>query len=89
MGKIYNVLAHKIAKEIYEEIDRIKEVYVLLLSRIGTPIYTPQMASVQVLLRRGRRIHEIAKTAEDIMKKELANINKFCTELSMEKYPVC
>ncbi|MDA8338059.1 MAG: methionine adenosyltransferase, partial [Nitrospiraceae bacterium] len=33
VGKIYNVLAHKIAKEIYEKIEGIKEVYVLLLSR--------------------------------------------------------
>ncbi len=89
VGKIYNVLAHKIAKEIYEELDGIKEVYVLLLSRIGTPIDRPQMASVQVLLQRGRRINEISKTAEDILKKDLAHINNFCRELSMGKYPVC
>ncbi|MDI6889707.1 MAG: methionine adenosyltransferase [Thermodesulfovibrionales bacterium] len=89
VGKIYNVLAHKIAMEIYKEIEGIKEVYVLLLNRIGTPIDRPQMATAQVLLQRGRRIGEIAKTAEDIFEREFADIYKFCMELSMGKYPVC
>lgn len=89
VGKIYNVLSHKIAREIYENIDGIKEVYVLLLSRIGTPIDMPQMATAQVLLERGRKIAEIAKTAKEIFEKEFSQINKFCMELSRGKYPIC
>lgn len=89
VGKIYNFLSHKIAREIYEKIDGIKEVYVLLLSRIGTPIDTPQMATAQVLLERGRKINEIAKKAEEIFEKEFSAINKFCMELARGKYPVC
>lgn len=89
VGKIYNVLAHKIAKEIYEKVEGIKEVYVLLLSRIGTPIDEPQVATAQVLLERGRKIGEIAKTAEEIFEREFSEINKFCMDLSRGKYPVC
>jgi S-adenosylmethionine synthetase len=89
VGKIYNVFAHKIAKEIYEKIEGIKEVYVLLLSRIGTPIDQPQMATAQVLLERGRKINEIAKRAEEIFEEEFSKINKFCMELSRGKYPIC
>lgn len=89
VGKIYNVLAHKIAKEIYEKIEGIKEIYVLLLSRIGTPIDRPQMATAQVLLERGRKINEISKKTEVIFEREFSNINKFCMELSRGKYPVC
>jgi len=89
VGKIYNVLSHKIAKEIYEKIEGIKEVYVILLSRIGTPINSPQMATAQVLLERGRRISEIAKTAEEVFVKELSRIEKFCMELSKGIYPIC
>lgn len=89
VGKIYNVLSHKIAREIYEKIDGVKEVYVLLLSRIGTPIDMPQMATAQVLLERGRKIAEIAKTAKEIFEKEFSQINKFCMELSRGKYPIC
>jgi len=89
VGKIYNVLSHKIAKEIYEKIDGIKEVYVLLLSRIGTPVNTPQIATAQVLLERGRKITDIAKKTEEIFEKEFSSINKFCMELARGKYPIC
>lgn len=89
VGKIYNVLAHKIAKEIYEKTEGIKEVYVLLLSRIGSPIDRPLMANVQILLQRGRKIGEISKTAEDIFEKEFSRINQFCKELSLGKYRIC
>ena len=89
VGKIYNVLTHKIAKEIYENIEGIKEVYVLLLSRIGTPIDSPLMANAQVLLHRGRKINEIKGKIEDIFYREFSKINKFCTDLSLGKYPIC
>ncbi len=89
VGKIYNVLAHKIAQEIYEATEGIKEVYVLLLSRIGTPINEPQMATAQILLKRGKRIEDVKKVAEDILKRGLDNIGKFCIELAKGRHPVC
>jgi S-adenosylmethionine synthetase len=89
VGKIYNVLSHKIAREIYETIDGIKEVYVLLLNRIGTPIDQPQMATAQLLLERGRKIDEIARTVEEIFAREFAAINGFCLALARGEYPVC
>jgi len=89
VGKIYNVLAHKIAKEIYDGIEGIKEVYVLLLSRIGSPVDMPQMANAQVLLERGRKIADISEKVEAIFAKELSGINKFCADLSRGKYQVC
>jgi len=89
VGKIYNVLSHRIAKKLYENIDGTREVYVLLLSRIGTPINEPQVATAQVLLERGKRIGSIARKAEMIVARELAAINGFCRELSRGKYPIC
>ncbi len=89
VGKIYNVLAHRIAKKLYENIDGAREVYVLMLSRIGTPINEPQVATAQVLLEGKRRVSDIAKKAEGIVARELASINRFCTELSKGKYPIC
>jgi S-adenosylmethionine synthetase len=89
VGKIYNVLAHKLAMKIYKEIEGIKEVYVLLLSRIGTPINKPQIATAQILLQKGRKIEEIKKVAEDIFKREFTEINSLCRELSRGKYNIC
>ncbi len=89
VGKIYNVLAHKIAKNLYETIEGIREVYVLLLSRIGTPINRPQVATAQVLLERGKKVSEIAGPAAEIFEREFADISRFCTALSKGKYPIC
>lgn len=89
VGKIYNILAHKIAREIYETIEGVQEVYVLLLSRIGTRIDQPQMAVAQILPKKGRRIREVAKPAEEILAKGLTGIGEFCMELSRGKYPIC
>ncbi len=89
VGKIYNVLAHKIARDIYEQIGGIREVYVLLLSRIGMPVNRPQVATAQILLERGRKIHEITRAAEDIFEQEFSTLNKFCRDLSRGRFPVC
>jgi S-adenosylmethionine synthetase len=89
VGKIYNVLAHRIAKSLYENIEGIREVYVLLLSRIGTPINRPQVATAQVLLERGIKTGDIIKPAEKIFEREFASIGRFCIALSKGKYPVC
>ncbi len=89
VGKIYNVLAHKIAKDLYENIEGIREVYVLLLSRIGTPIDQPQVATAQVLLERGRTVREITGRAEAIFTREFSAMDRFCRELSRGKYPIC
>ncbi len=89
VGKIYSVLAHKIAKDVYENIEGVREVYVLLLSRIGTPIDRPQVATAQVLLEGRRKVREIMRPVEKIFDFEFSNINRFCLELSKGKYPIC
>lgn len=89
VGKIYNILSHRIAKRLYEEIEGAKEVYVLLVSRIGTPIDRPQMANAQILLEKGTGLEDVKDRAEEIIKKELEGIGRFCLDLARGKYPVC
>jgi len=47
VGKIYNVLAQKAAAEI-AELDGVKEAYVTLVSKIGSPISQPLLRGVQI-----------------------------------------
>ncbi len=89
VGKIYNVLAHQLAREICEEIEGIREASVLLLSRIGTPIDQPRMAAAQLLLERGRQLGEVSGRAEEIIARGLAGIGAFCRKLAEGIYPVC
>ncbi len=89
VGKIYTILAHRLAREICEEIEGVREAHVLLLSRIGTPIDRPAMAAVQLLPERGRRVADVARRAEDIVGRGLATIGDFCLELAEGRHPVC
>jgi len=89
VGKIYNVLAHETAEKIYRNVEGIEEVYVLLLSRIGSPVSLPQMASAQVLLKKGLKLKDISKEISSIIEKELSHISAFCNKLSEGRFPVC
>src|SRR3989304_10214775 len=48
VGKIYTILAHKIANDIYQKTKGIKEVYVWMCSQIGAPIDQPKIISAQL-----------------------------------------
>lgn len=89
VGKIYNILTHKMAHTIYESVDGIKEVYVWLASQIGTPINMPVIASAQVLLEPKATFSMISRKIKEIIEKELSEIDLFCDALLQGKYPVC
>jgi S-adenosylmethionine synthetase len=67
VGKIYNVLAMMMAKDIHEKINHVNEVYVKLLSSIGERVDQPQVAAVEVSSKAGitsdlrRRVNAIAE----------------------------
>jgi S-adenosylmethionine synthetase len=89
VGKIYNVLAHKAARQIYENVPGLIEVYVFLTSRIGSPVDQPQLAAVQVLPKPGCDLRQIFKKSGEILEGELANVSQLCRDLSQGKYSIC
>ena len=89
VGKIYNLLAHKTAEKICKNIDGIQEVYVLLLSRIGSPINKPQMATAQILPKKRVKVKDISKDVASILERELSEISAFCDRLAEGAYPIC
>ncbi|VVB87187.1 S-adenosylmethionine synthase [uncultured archaeon] len=88
VGKIYNVLSHRIANEIYVNVPDIREVYVWLLSQIGEPIDQPKIAAAQVIMERGD-VGSVQMEINEVIDRELANIQAFCMELAKGKIPVC
>jgi len=74
---------------IYGEVEGLKEVYILLLGRIGMPIDNPLMACAQVLTEGKLRINDVSKNIAAIIERELASIQTFCIRLSKGKYPIC
>ena len=53
VGKLYNVLAMLMARDIHAALDGIAEVHVQLLSAIGRPIDDPQVAAIQIRCESG------------------------------------
>ncbi len=88
IGKIYNLLSHKIAARIYSQVPDVSEVYVWLLSEIGTPIDQPQIATAQLIMKKGS-LRNVEKEAAEIIEKELENIHAFSMELAAGKAPIC
>jgi S-adenosylmethionine synthetase len=68
-GKLYNLLAVRIAQRLARELDGIEEAYCRLLSRIGAPVTEPQLADVG--LRAAGGIGRLAREAESIVREEL------------------
>ncbi|NIM47313.1 MAG: methionine adenosyltransferase [Candidatus Aenigmarchaeota archaeon] len=88
VGKVYNLLSHKIANEIYENVSGIKEIYVWLLSQIGMPIDKPKIAAAQVIMNSGS-VDDVRKEVNEVIQKEFSNIKQFCLDLAHGKYEIC
>jgi S-adenosylmethionine synthetase len=89
VGKIYNVLTHRLATRIHTEIPGSREVVVWLCSRIGEPIDRPQIVSVQVHLQPGLVLADVAEPVRHLVQEELARMPAFCEELAQGRYPIC
>ena len=90
VGKIYNILTHRIAEAIYEELQpSVREVYVWLLSQIGRPVDEPLVAAAQVILAPGVRLQDVAGQIEGIIHDRLDRIKELIWELARGEVPVC
>jgi S-adenosylmethionine synthetase len=89
VGKIYNLLTHRIAKQIHEKVAGIEEVYIWLLSQIGKPIDEPAVAAAQVVMRKGNHMKDVRREIAEVMNFELENIDRFCMDLAYGKIPIC
>ncbi len=85
VGKIYNVLTYKIAQHVYEEVQKVEEVYIWLLSKIGSPIDHPAVAAAQVIMKGKNNLDKARHEISEVLEYELENIEKFCMELAQGK----
>ncbi|MEM3712950.1 MAG: methionine adenosyltransferase [Thermoproteota archaeon] len=91
VGKIYNVLSFKIANDIIDRVDGVEEVYVWLLSQIGTPVNKPKLVSVQAVLEEGLNMEALEKPIADVVEEDLSDgsLRSFINSLIEGKMRVC
>lgn len=75
-GKLYNLLATKIANKIINNISGIEEVHIKLLSGIGKSIDNPLIAFAQLIIKDGYEFNKIKIECENIIDNELENITE-------------
>ena len=74
VGKIYNVLAGKVAGRISDEVQGVREVYVKILSQIGKPINEPAITDIELLLDSGVGETNLKREAEAIAEEEISTV---------------
>jgi S-adenosylmethionine synthetase len=89
VGKIYNFLTFRIAQKVCDQVKDIEEVYIWLLSKIGAPIDHPTIAAAQVVMKDDDNIGKTKQRINEVLDKELENIQEFCMELAEGKIAPC
>ncbi|HIC97326.1 MAG TPA: methionine adenosyltransferase [Aquificaceae bacterium] len=69
IGKIYNVVAGRIANRVVEEVEEVEEAYCYIVSQIGKPINEPQVCDVKVRSRKS--ISALRDIITEIAEREL------------------
>jgi len=86
VGKIYNILAFRIANEIVKLSSDINEAQVRLLSQIGKPIDKPEIASVQLIMN--GNINKVEKDVYSVVDEKLENITDVTKDIVNGKVSV-
>ncbi|HEY5573737.1 MAG TPA: methionine adenosyltransferase [Anaerolineales bacterium] len=82
VGKIYTLLTHHIAAQVYQMVPGIEEVYVWLCSQIGEPIDQPLIASAQLVTSPGVNLSNISSEIKDMIQSQLEEIDDFTMRLA-------
>jgi len=75
-GKIYNLLANRIATEIVENVDGIREVQLKILSEIGRRIDDPKVATAQIIPLSGVNREWLEKKVQRIIDEGLSSVSE-------------
>ena len=81
VGKLYNIVAQRIAETLIQELEEVQEAYCYLVSRIGSPITEPQVADLQLVMQDGLAIDVVRSRAEEVVYDQLADIVRIRQEL--------
>jgi len=80
VGKIYNVVAQRIAQALVDDIPAIAQADCLLVSKIGTPVTSPALVQIKLATRDGAPAAALRKRIEEITADRLAYVPRLVDE---------
>lgn len=81
VGKLYNIVAQRIAIALVEEVGAVLEANCYLVSRIGSPIHEPQVIDLQVSVPGGIISSNIKTQVDGIVNEQLGRIYQIRQEM--------
>lgn len=81
VGKLYNLLANRVARALVAEVAGVREAYCYLVSRIGSPITEPQVMDLKLRLDDPEALPALAPRVADISRAELEGVTTLWREL--------
>jgi len=81
VGKLYNLVANRIARALVAEVAGVREVYCYLVSRIGNPITEPQVMDLKLRLDDPDALPALAPRVADIARVELEGVTTLWRQL--------
>jgi len=81
VGKLYNLLAGRIARALVAELSGVREAYCYLVSRIGRPVTEPQLVDVKLRLDDPAALGALRPGAEEVAQREIAGVTTLWREL--------
>jgi S-adenosylmethionine synthetase len=88
VGKIYNVFARELAMRAYVQIPGVRDITVWMVSTIGAPVNQPVVVSAQVGVNKSYSLKRISGEIEDLIKHELADMQRCCDGLAQGKFAI-
>lgn len=89
VGKIYSVLAQQIAERVYASCGTVSEAYVCLCSQIGRPVDEPWSLSLSLVLVPGTSLDDLRPELNELVWKELSNVEQLTGRLTRGEIPIC
>jgi S-adenosylmethionine synthetase len=88
-GKLYNLLAGRIARRLTAELAAVEHAYCYLLSRIGSPVTEPHLADVALGLADPSAIDTLRDRAAELVRAELLAAPRLWREILAGECPIC
>ena len=81
VGKLYNLLADRVARALVAEVPGVREAYCYLVSRIGRPITEPQLMDLKLRLEDAAALATLRPRIEEVTRGQLAGLTTLWREL--------
>ena len=81
VGKLYNVLADRIAAGLVRDAPGIRGASCLLVSQIGRPVDEPRAADIELVLADAARIDDVRSLVEQKVREQLGNLRELRDEI--------